>query len=74
MSDAIQNAIQAAVEGKPVDFKDEIYAEIGKKVEDLLQIKKMQISSSIFNNNTENSDSEDDLEFESEEENVDEDL
>jgi hypothetical protein len=72
MSDTIQNAIQAAVEAKPVDFKSEIYAEIGKKVEDLLQIKKMQLSNSIFNNKED--DFEDNSEFEPEEENVDEDL
>jgi hypothetical protein len=73
MSDAIQNAIQAAVGAKPTDFKDQIYAEIGKKVQDALQLKKMQISNAIFNNKDENSDY-DDSEFATEEENVDEDL
>jgi hypothetical protein len=73
MSDAIQNAIQAAVGAKPIDFKDQIYAEIGKKVQDTLQLKKMQISNAIFNNKDENSEY-DDSEFATEEENVDEDL
>lgn len=71
----IQSAIVSAIDAKPTDFKDAIYSELGRKVEDALLLKKIEISNSIFNNKTEDDAStEDGEDFKSEEENVDEDL
>jgi len=71
----IHNAIQAAIDTSPVDFKSAIYGELASKVDDALLLKKIEISNSIFNNkNEEQASTEDGVDFKSEEENVDEDL
>ena len=73
MSENLQSAIQSALEAKPTEFKDAIYNEIGLKVQDVLQMKKMEIANVIFNPEQEQ-ESEEDSDFKSEEDNVDEDL
>lgn len=71
----IQTAIQAAIDTMPTDFKDAIYGELAKKVDDALLLKKIEISNSVFNNKNEDDASiEDGADFKPEEENVDEDL
>jgi hypothetical protein len=71
----IQTAIQAAIDTMPTDFKDAIYGELSRKVDDALLLKKIEISNSIFNNKTEDDAGvEDGQDFKTEEENVDEDL
>jgi hypothetical protein len=71
----IQSAIQAAIDTMPTDFKDSIYGELARKVDDALLLKKIEISNSVFNNKNEVESSEEDgIDFKSEEENVDEDL
>jgi hypothetical protein len=71
----IQSAIQAAIDTMPTDFKDAIYGELARKVDDALLLKKIEISNSVFNNKNEVESSEEDgTDFKSEEENVDEDL
>jgi hypothetical protein len=71
----IHTAIQAAIDTMPTDFKDAIYGELSRKVDDALLLKKIEISNSIFNNKTEDDAGvEDGQDFKTEEENVDEDL
>lgn len=71
----IQTAIVAALDTMPTDFKDAIYGELNRKVDDALLLKKIEISNSIFNNkNEDDTGIEDGEDFKTEEENVDEDL
>lgn len=71
----IHNAIQAALNTTPTDFKSFIYDELNGKVDDALLLKKIEISNLIFNNkNEDDANIEDGTDFKSEEENVDEDL
>lgn len=71
----IHNAIYAALDKMPTDFKNSIYNELGRKVDDALLLKKIEVSNLIFNNkNEDQADTDIGADFKSEEENVDEDL
>jgi hypothetical protein len=73
MSEHIENALISAVESKPLEFKSQIQSALQQKIDDYMQIKKMQIANSIFNKEEEES-LDDTSDFNTEEENVDEDL
>ena len=72
MSEHIQMAIDAVLNAKPTDFKNNIYNAIQQKVDDAMFLKKMQVANQIFNNQEESTPS--DSELSPEEENIDEDL
>jgi hypothetical protein len=69
----IQSAINSALEGKPHEFKGHIEDILADKVSNFLAVKKMELASSIFNNEEQQEDQQQEFQFSSEG-NVDEDL
>jgi hypothetical protein len=72
----IQSAIQNAFDAKPSEFKNNILDVLNDKIQNHLQIKKMEFAGSIFNDEEQQQQSNDlETEFQSSSEgNVDEDL
>ena len=68
----INKSIEYAMNGNPIGFKDAIVDSINSKIADAVQIIKMKIGSSLFNNSHEES-PEEEFQFNSEG-NVDEEL
>jgi hypothetical protein len=70
----IQTAIQSAYDAKPSEFKDSILSALADKIQSRLEIKRMELAGSIFNDNVEDNITTE-TEFQSSsEENVDENL
>jgi len=69
----IQSAINSALEGKPHEFKGHIEDILADKVANFLTVKKMELAGSIFNNEEQQEDQQQEFQFSSEG-NVDEDL
>jgi hypothetical protein len=72
MSEHIQAAIDAVLNTKPTDFKNNIYNVLQQKMNDVMFLKKMQVANQIFNHQEESSTN--DFELSTEEENIDEDF
>jgi hypothetical protein len=72
----IQTAIQHAYDAKPSEFKSSILDAISDKMQNHLDVKRMELASSIFKDDSEDQDSNNlETEFQSSTEgNVDEDL
>jgi hypothetical protein len=72
----IQTAINHAYDAKPSEFKDSILNALNDKIQDHLQVRKMELAGSIFKDENEEQQSNDsETEFQSSSEgNVDEDL
>jgi hypothetical protein len=72
----IQTAIQHAYDAKPSEFKSSILDAISDKMQNHLDVRRMELASSIFKDDTEDQDSNNlETEFQSSTEgNVDEDL
>jgi hypothetical protein len=72
----IQTAINHAYDAKPSEFKDSILNALNDKIQDHLQVRKMELAGSIFKDEDEEQQSNDsETEFQSSSEgNVDEDL
>ena len=72
----IQTAISHAYDAKPSEFKDSILNALNDKIQDHLQVRKMELAGSIFKDEEEQQQSNDsETEFQSSSEgNVDEDL
>ena len=72
----IQTAIQHAYDAKPSEFKSSILDAISDKMQNHLDVKRMELAGSIFKDDTEDQDSNNlETEFQSSTEgNVDEDL
>jgi len=69
----IQTAIQSAYDAKPSEFKDSILSALADKIQSRLDIKRMELAGSIFNDDS--TDTTTETEFQSSsEENVDENL
>ena len=69
----IQTAIQSAYDAKPSEFKDSILSALADKIQSRLEIKRMELAGSIFNDDS--TDTTTETEFQSSsEENVDENL
>ena len=69
----IQSAINNASQGKPHEFKSYIEDILADKVSNFLAVKKMELAGSIFNNEEQQEDQQQEFQFSSEG-NVDEDL
>jgi len=69
----IQSAINSAAQGKPHEFKSYIEDILADKVSNFLAVKKMELAGSIFNNEEQQEDQQQEFQFSSEG-NVDEDL
>jgi hypothetical protein len=69
----IQTAIQSAYDAKPSEFKDSILSALADKVQSRLEIKRMELAGSIFNDDTQDKTTETEFQSSSEE-NVDENL
>jgi len=69
----IQSAINSALEGKPHEFKGHIEDILADKVSNFLAVKRMELAGSIFNNEEQQEDQQQEFQFSSEG-NVDEDL
>ena len=69
----IQSAINSALEGKPHEFKGHIEDILADKVANFLTVKRMELAGSIFNNEEQREDQQQEFQFSSEG-NVDEDL
>lgn len=69
----IQTAIQSAYDAKPSEFKDSILSALADKVQSRLEIKRMELAGSIFNDDTQDTTTETEFQSSSEE-NVDENL
>jgi hypothetical protein len=69
----IQSAINSALEGKPHEFKGHIEDILADKVSNFLTVKRMELAGSIFNNEEQQEDQQQEFQFSSEG-NVDEDL
>jgi hypothetical protein len=69
----IQSAINSALEGKPHEFKGHIEDILADKVANFLTVKRMELAGSIFNNEEQQEDQQQEFQFSSEG-NVDEDL
>jgi len=69
----IQSAIDSASQGKPHEFKGYIEDILADKVSNFLTVKKMELAGSIFNNEEQQEDQQQEFQFSSEG-NVDEDL
>ena len=72
----IQTAINHAYDAKPSEFKDSILNALNDKIQDHLQVRKMELAGSIFKDEEEEQQSNDsETEFQSSSEgNVDEDI
>jgi hypothetical protein len=72
----IQTAINHAYDAKPLEFKDSILNALNDKIQDHLQVRKMELAGSIFKDEDEEQQSNDsETEFQSSSEgNVDEEL
>jgi len=72
----IQTAINHAYDAKPSEFKDSILNALNDKIQDHIQVRKMELAGSIFRDEDEEQQSNDsETEFQSSSEgNVDEDL
>lgn len=71
----LQQAIEFARDAKAVDFKDVISSILADKVQDHLQLAKMRVANSVFNNDDEESSEASQDEFRTDaEDKVDEDL
>lgn len=69
----IQTAIQSAYDAKPSEFKDSILSALADKVQSRLEIKRMELAGSIFNDDAQDTTTETEFQSSSEE-NVDENL
>jgi hypothetical protein len=69
----IQSAINSASQGKPHEFKSYIEDILADKVANFLTVKRMELAGSIFNNEEQQEDQQQEFQFSSEG-NVDEDL
>ncbi len=69
----IQTAIQSAYDAKPSEFKDSILSALADKIQSRLDIKRMELAGSIFNDDSTDTTTETELQSSSEE-NVDENL
>jgi len=69
----IQTAIQSAYDAKPSEFKDSILSALADKIQSRLEIKRMELAGSIFNDDTQDTTTETEFQSSSEE-NVDENL
>lgn len=69
----IQTAIQSAYDAKPSEFKDSILSALADKVQSRLDIKRMELAGSIFNDDAQDTTTETEFQSSSEE-NVDENL
>lgn len=69
----IQTAIRSAYDAKPSEFKDSILSALADKIQSRLEIKRMELAGSIFNDDTQDTTTETEFQSSSEE-NVDENL
>ena len=71
----IQTAISHAYDAKPSEFKDSILNALNDKIQNHLQVRKMELAGSIFKDEEEQQSNDSETEFQSSSEgNVDEDL